>query len=113
MAQVNGEADGLAEFSETWPSWGYMRNGQAYQLPPLAAPTSENAFGLWPTPTASDRRDCGETADSTERQIRNTTDPKFKSAKRITMVWAARMGTSMPTEFPEWIMGFPHNWTDI
>ena len=50
---------GLAEFLETWPRSGMMRNGTAYQLPPLVRLTGGTGFGLLPThsiptPTASD-----------------------------------------------------------
>ncbi len=43
--------EGLTEFSGTWPRSGMMRNGIAYQLPPLAPLTSATESGLWPTPT--------------------------------------------------------------
>jgi hypothetical protein len=42
--------EGWTLFSETWPRSGTMRNGIAYQLPPLAPLTDETASGLWPTP---------------------------------------------------------------
>jgi len=50
LAQANGEADGLAEFSETWPSAGMMRNGKTYRRQPWALPIAENASGCVPTP---------------------------------------------------------------
>ena len=52
LARLNSEADGLAEFSETWPRSGLMQSGIAYQLPPLVPRTDENVFGLLPTPRA-------------------------------------------------------------
>ena len=51
LAQASGEADGLAEFSETWPSAGMMRNGKTFRRQPWALPIAESASGLWPTPT--------------------------------------------------------------
>ena len=45
--------DGLAEFSETWPKSGMMRNGIAYQLHLSEHPTGENESGLLPTPRAN------------------------------------------------------------
>jgi len=42
--------EGWASFSETWPRSGLMRNGIAYQLPPLVPLTGGTEFGLWPTP---------------------------------------------------------------
>jgi hypothetical protein len=43
-----GDSD---EFSETWPRWGSMRNGESFLRPIPALPICENASGLWPTTT--------------------------------------------------------------
>lgn len=58
-AQAKSEADGLAEFSETWPRSGMMRAGIAYPLPASAPLTYGTGFGSSPshsipTPCASD-----------------------------------------------------------
>ena len=45
------EADGLAEFSETWPRSGILRSGIVYQRPPLTRLTGETASGSLLTPT--------------------------------------------------------------
>lgn len=37
-------------YSETWPRWGLMRDGELLMLPPLVPPTLESESGLWPTP---------------------------------------------------------------
>ena len=39
-------------FSETWPRWGLMRDGECWELPMSARLTSESGYGSWPTPTA-------------------------------------------------------------
>ncbi len=39
-----------AEFSETFPRAGTMRNGTLFERPTLVPRTEENGFGLWPTP---------------------------------------------------------------
>ncbi len=48
----------LEEFSETWPQWGLMRNGECWEQQTLAHLTKETESGLlqnkWPTPTSSD-----------------------------------------------------------
>jgi hypothetical protein len=41
---------GLDEFSETWPRWGSMRDGECSALPTLELTPSASASGLWPTP---------------------------------------------------------------
>lgn len=43
----------LAEFSETWPRWGTMRNGECWALSMPVLHTSGNASGLLPNPLAS------------------------------------------------------------
>lgn len=43
--------EGLDEFSETWPKWGLMRNGECLERPIAERPTCESESGLWPTPT--------------------------------------------------------------
>lgn len=67
LAQVNGEADGLAEFSETWPSAGMMRNGRTFRRQPWALPIAASASGLWPTPNTEGYRSDGEIAMLTKR----------------------------------------------
>lgn len=54
VALASGEGDGLAEFSETWPSAGMMRSGKTYRRRPWALPIAESAYGLWATPAKSD-----------------------------------------------------------
>lgn len=53
LALASGEADGLAEFSETWPRSGMMRSGIAYRLLTLAPGIGGTEFGFLPTPTKS------------------------------------------------------------
>lgn len=43
--------EGLDEFSETWPRWGSMRNGECWERETWERPTSESESGFWPTPT--------------------------------------------------------------
>lgn len=45
---------GLGLYSETWPRWGLMRNGECWERPTLERPTSANVSGLWQTPVADD-----------------------------------------------------------
>ena len=41
---------GLDEFSQTWPRWGLMRNGECWERATLVPRISESASGLWPKP---------------------------------------------------------------
>jgi hypothetical protein len=53
LAQVNGQAGGLAEYWETWPRSGLMRNGIAYRLPLSRLHILATGCGYWPTPNKS------------------------------------------------------------
>jgi hypothetical protein len=54
LAHLNNQADGLAEYSQTWPQSGMMRNGKIYQRRPWALPIAESVSGLLPTPVKFD-----------------------------------------------------------
>jgi hypothetical protein len=45
---------GLTEFSDSWPRWGMMQNGECSVLGTLAHCTSVKGYGSWPTPIKSD-----------------------------------------------------------
>jgi hypothetical protein len=53
----DSEDEDSTPYSATLPRSGMMRNGIAYQLPPLARPTDAIGSGLWPTPNASVAQD--------------------------------------------------------
>jgi hypothetical protein len=101
--------EGLATFSETWPRSGMMRNGIAYQLPPLVPATDETESGLWPTPSARDWKDTPGMA----RQAgdRDRTD-QLARAVYATENSLPGSGTLNPT-WVEWLMAFPIGWTDL
>ena len=45
----------LEPFSETWPKWGLMRNGECWEQTQLEHPIKESVYGFTvPTPVASD-----------------------------------------------------------
>jgi hypothetical protein len=61
--------EGLDEFSETWPSWGSMRNGASWARMTPALPTAGSGSGSWATPTVQDAngRDRHNQRDGTTR----------------------------------------------
>jgi hypothetical protein len=80
--------EGLDEFSETWPRSGMMRNGIAYQLPPLALRTYGTGFGSSPThsiptPTAQDHIE----RQSTSTSVLNYETNKSVSLDRFAKMW--------------------------
>lgn len=106
VALEANEADGLAEFSETWPSAGMMRNGKTYRRQPWALPIAESASGLLPTPTKS--------ADS-----KGAPKNRFFGSKtcRSNLREVLRNGPDDPVFpnplFVEEMMGFPRFHTDL
>jgi len=49
--------EGLDEFSETWPRWGMMRDGECSELATSVPSTNESESGLLPTPTAHNSKE--------------------------------------------------------
>lgn len=67
---------GLTAYSETWPRWGSMRDGECSELTTLAHLTSGSAFGLWPTPRRTDA-DRGGRGDLIQA-VRGNSNSHFK-----------------------------------
>jgi len=99
LAQASGQADGLAEFWETWPRSGMMRSGTAYQLPTLGPGIDGTEFGWLPTPTKSDGKG--------SPRGRFFGSPTYRS----NLKEALRDGPADPVypnpDFVEEMMGFP------
>jgi hypothetical protein len=115
LAQAKNEADGLAEFSETWPSAGMMRNGKTYQRQPWALPIAESASGSWLTPRASDTGK-GENQATFLRRMGDRTAKCFGSlAAQVNAQVTSAGGQAGPLNptWVEWLMGFPTGWTDL
>ena len=96
---------GLEEFSETWPKWGLMLDGECWELTTLAPSTKGNGFGFLPTPIRSDG-DGGGICRSKNGKEYNLRD------------WWANQGLgksrqSRNPKFWEWVMGWPMSWTDL
>jgi hypothetical protein len=110
LAQVNNEADGLAEFSETWSNSGMMRNGRTYRRQPWALPIAENASGLLPTPMASDWKRSPQKIHYAMKPLREgTADTLNQWLQRESGLPHVRMVSALWG----WMMGFPKDWTKL
>ena len=105
--------EGLTVFSETWPRSGTMRNGIAYQLPPLAYPSQGIGFGLLPTPNATDGFAWTRVSKTAVRRS------IFRAVSRGGQIrfnyfpqWA-NFSLSQTAILAEMTMGFPMAWTDL
>ena len=65
----------LEEFSETWPQWGIMQDGECWERIIAMLPTREKESGFWPTPRACSAM----SANFTE----NTANAKFPNLETI------------------------------
>ena len=110
----------LEEFSETWPQWGLMRDGECWEQRTLERHIRGTGYGLspkitppphkkWPTPGAS---------DATRGTMKNWKPirPSGQPAQ-YPLNQALRDITGLPGRpnpiFVEWLMGFPTLWTDL
>lgn len=96
---------GWAEFSETWPTWGSMRNGECYPRQSSAPCISEREFGYsLPTPGKNEYKGAGV------KRFRGS--PHFRGAKTAE---GLRTSANDPIyshpQFIEAIMGWPISWT--
>ena len=118
----------LTEFSQTWPTWGSMRNGECWERQTSGLNTIEKEYGLLPdnerffhTPTT------GSSGGSNSR----------KAMQKRGVIWptpttptgggnaggsgahknAIKNGTYIPSSINpnlyEWLMGWPQEWTDL
>lgn len=93
---------GLAEFSETWPRWGLMLDGEFWGLPTLARPISESESGFWPTPTA---------VTATGGAALCKWGGTGARAKLRKMVTPKELNGPLNPEWVSWLMGWPKGWS--
>jgi len=134
-------AGDLDEFSETWPQWGLMRDGECWEQRTLEQTIKGTESGLsvitppprWPTPTAHMSKE----TNAPSEHMRNTPTltaqanwptPRTKGMCGGSGAWAqlkanttieearvmgAGNGGSLNPTWVEWLMGWPLGWTDL
>ncbi|HEY9814957.1 MAG TPA: hypothetical protein V6D20_04015, partial [Candidatus Obscuribacterales bacterium] len=124
------------EFSETWPKWGSMLNGECWERMTLALPTVGKESGLWPTITVCgnhNRKGASKTSGdglatavknwptpqaSDNRDRGNLSSPAIKRRKAkgkqimLSQSVSSESGQLNPA-WVEWLMGWPIGWTDL
>lgn len=113
--------EGLDEFSETWPKWGSMRNGECWELTTPGLRTCATDYGLWPTPCASDSSD--RKASPRPHLTKNGTIKHIGKSGVMSQIrlsqavkhFAAPEDTDGPLNpsWTEWLMGWPIGQTDL
>ena len=97
----------LDEFSETWPKWGLMRNGECWEAQMLGPFIEETEFGLsLPTIVKSDSNATSKNRFLNSRHFRGA---KMSEGLRI----CETDPTSVHPSFGEKTMGWPTMWTGL
>jgi hypothetical protein len=108
----------LDEFSETWPRWGLMRDGECWEQQTLEQSIKGIGFGLslnspppprWPTPTATDWKATGK-LETLKRQGNNF---EAGGQNRPQYHYSRLMNMKMPVSASEMLMLWPIEWTDL
>jgi len=127
----------LDEFSETWPQWGLMRDGECWEQQTLEQTIRGTESGLlqqtWPTPRSCSAMAATITPEAAWNEKRNPNletivgqrmwpTPTAHNAKetnapsealRNTPTLAAQAGGTLNPTWVEWLMGWPLGWTDL
>ncbi len=96
----------LAEYAETWPSWGMTRGGELFRRPMPERLTKEQGYGLWhPTPCKDDYK--GATFEAMK-----------KKGESYLKYWLHARFPVASTTYPhpqlsEAVLGWPIGWTDL
>jgi len=102
--------EGLDVFSETWPKWGSMRDGECSELPASEHSTDENAFGFTLfTPTATEGKRQNISSPVWKRRMNTRNTPGTLPEQ---LAWMGYEGLLTP-EFNEMAMLWPERWTDL
>ena len=97
----------LEEFSETWPKWGLMRDGECWEQTPLDFPIIENEFGCWlPTMTVSMQNGCSSKRYKGSQEYRGSMPMEWiRTSKDCAQYFHP--------DYAELLMDFPDKWTDL
>lgn len=95
-------------FSEIWPRWGMMQNGECFRLPQSVRHIKEREFSLWPTPIASDKIRLSLKIGSLAKRAK-TPGAHWNLAEHV----AAEFDGYLTPQFVEWLMNWPQGWTGL
>jgi hypothetical protein len=104
-----GDSD---EFSETWPRWGLMRDGECCEDTMSEPPTVANESGFLPTPRASvgTHGICWARAKTGEHRSQLEDFLGWLSLNHGGQVVSGR---TVNSDFQDWLMAWPTQWTDL
>lgn len=103
--------EGLDEFSETWPRWGIMQNGECWEAIPLVQTIGEPGSGWLPTPLKSEGIGWKQSSKRNPRQsIINVINGGHQFRWIYIPLW--NQSTIMQAaDLADWMMGWPLGWS--
>lgn len=120
---------GLELFSETWPRWGMMRDGESFPLPTPEPLIDGNESGLWPTPVKYDATPGGPgnhyhglgymakqgTFPTPRKQMsrKPPMDRMGQDSENYHCNLEEYVGGELNPPWVEWLMGWPIEWTAL
>jgi hypothetical protein len=128
---------GLEEFSETWPQWGLMRDGECWEQRMLEQTIRGTGFGLSPdnvsafhTPNTTGLDGGSNSRKALRARMEMLPTPKVQDSRHAKMRhldesddhWKSNLGEvvsaqvnggSLNPTWVEWLMGWPLGWTDL
>ena len=100
--------EGLDEFSETWPRWGLMLDGECLEQTHLAPRSTGSEFGYWQTPTTRD----GKGQSGKGNRIKRGKNGRLHVANLCDqIVDIGRPDLVRSVKFRLALMGWPEGWT--
>ncbi len=119
----------LDEFSETWPQWGLMRDGECWEQRTLEQTIRGTESGLSPngvdsfhTPNTTGLDGGSNSRKALKKKLEQYPTPTAHNAKecaspsefnRNTPTLATHAGGKLNPTWVEWLMMFPLGWTDL
>lgn len=105
-------------YSETFPSWGLMLDGEVFGHLGLEPLIDESEYSLWPTPTASDgnawkRVKKTDATKSIQRALKAKPRKQPGQNRPIYYLMAKGYSPMDAASVIEMMMGFPQGWTDL
>ena len=126
----------LEEFSETWPQWGLMRDGECWEQQTLERRIRGTGFGLSPnnidsfhTPNTTGLDGGSNSRRALKKRIQMWRTPDTgvggtsgllkegkthrENGQPIQIRLADQVGGKLNPMWVEWLMGWPLGWTDL
>ena len=104
--------EGWGSFSQTWPRWGLMLDGECWEVPTPKAIRPAKGYGLWPTLKASDGEQRTTNRAYFERRLSVAPDLPVIVALSTPPTPGGFYGRLNP-DWCEWLTGFPDKWTEF